>query len=153
MERMTKRQGELLHRLRYELVPLEADMLGAVYGYAYPRAACDRLVARGLVEKVRPGVYRAVVVRERRASSGWPESARRRPVGICPRCGERTVKVELIAQARSTKRPKPGLFASRARRVCEPCGQVLFAAMLAAMELGEDAPRPAVAGLGAERGD
>jgi hypothetical protein len=51
------------------------------------------------------------------------------------------VAVELIVQARSTKRPKPGLFASRARRVCEPCGQALFAAMLEAMEVDRSEAR------------
>jgi hypothetical protein len=46
--------------------PAEAQTLGYLLDYAHPRAAFDRLVARGLAEKVAPGVYRAVVVRERR---------------------------------------------------------------------------------------
>lgn len=73
------------------------------------------------------------VVRE-----GWPERTGRRRgnTPVCPRCGQHPVAVELIVQARSTERPRPQTyFGTRSRRVCEPCGQVLYAAMLEALEL------------------
>lgn len=68
--RMTQRQTNLLGMLRWDGDSAvgrmcSADRLGELCGYAYPRAALDRLVARGLAEKVRPGVYRARVIRER----------------------------------------------------------------------------------------
>lgn len=63
--RLTTRQQNLLGLIRWDDSETDADRVGAICGYAFPRAACDRLVARGLVRKVRPGVYRAVVVRER----------------------------------------------------------------------------------------
>lgn len=66
MVRLTSRQRILLRALRWEKGPQDALKLGEMMGYAYPREACDRLVARGLVEKVSPGYYRARVVRERR---------------------------------------------------------------------------------------
>lgn len=65
--RLTRRQANLLLALRWEGKSAgDADALGELLGYAYPREACDRLVARGLAVKVRPGIYRAAVVRERR---------------------------------------------------------------------------------------
>lgn len=66
MTRLTHRQRALLKALRWEKGPHDALRLGELLGYAYPREACDRLVARGLAEKVSPGYYRARVVRERR---------------------------------------------------------------------------------------
>ena len=66
MERLTKRQENLLGMLRWDGGEKDADVLGHLCAYARPRAACDRLVARGLAVKVRSGVYRAVVVRERK---------------------------------------------------------------------------------------
>lgn len=65
MARLTSRQLALLRTLRWGGAQ-EAARLGRVFGYAYPREACERLVARGLAERVSPGVYRAKVVRERR---------------------------------------------------------------------------------------
>lgn len=70
---------------------------------------------------------------------GWPARTGRRRGAIppvCPRCGQNPITVELIVQARSTERPRPQTyFGTRSRRVCEPCGQVLYAAMLEAMEV------------------
>lgn len=67
MGRMTERQKTMLRWLRYDGGPCEADHLGHLLGYLHPRAACDRLVSRGLVRKLRPGVYQARRVTERRA--------------------------------------------------------------------------------------
>ena len=36
---------------------------------------------------------------------------------------------ELIIQARSLRRPKPGAFGTRARRLCESCAKELFEKM------------------------
>lgn len=69
--------------------------------------------------------------------TGWPQrTGRPRGGTICQRCEERPVAVEVIAQARGTARTKPmRYYGTRSRRVCEPCGQELFAAMLGAMEV------------------
>lgn len=71
--------------------------------------------------------------------AGWPaRTGHRRGTSppVCPRCARNPVAVELIVQARSTERPRPQTyFGTRSRRVCEPCGQELYAALLAAMEV------------------
>lgn len=67
VQRMTDRQEKLLGYLRWEAKPVQVDRLGPIFDYHYPRAACDRLVARGLATKVSPGVYRSRALRERRA--------------------------------------------------------------------------------------
>lgn len=82
----------------------------------------------------------AVIAVEDVARAGWPERTGRRGRGmtapVCPRCTERPVSVELIVQARGTARVKPmAYYGTRSRRVCEPCAQELYAAMLAAMEV------------------
>jgi hypothetical protein len=70
MRRLTARQRELLGLLRAaEPHPDGSVPTSSVawwLGYAQPSAACDRLVRRGLAKKVRPGVYKAVVLRERK---------------------------------------------------------------------------------------
>jgi hypothetical protein len=67
MARLTQRQANLLLALRWQGKSAgDADAIGQLLGYAYPRAACDRLVARGLAEKVAPGIYRPRVIRERK---------------------------------------------------------------------------------------
>lgn len=48
---------------------------------------------------------------------------------ICPRCNQEEKMAELIIQARSTKRPKPGAFGTRSRRFCESCARELFEKM------------------------
>ena len=48
---------------------------------------------------------------------------------ICPRCNQNEKMAEVIIQARSTKRPKPGAFATRARRMCESCAREVFGLM------------------------
>lgn len=78
MKRLTRRQHELLTLLRNpdgaghvagQATPWRSGVttkhVGRVMGYASPREALERLVVRGLVVKVRRGVYRAVVLRER----------------------------------------------------------------------------------------
>lgn len=76
MERLTRRQRALLDLLRAPAeisaagtvawrAGVEAARVGQLMGYAHPARACDRLVARGLAMKVRPGIYRARVIRER----------------------------------------------------------------------------------------
>lgn len=65
MSRLTHRQRALLAALRWRGEQMDAEALGRWHGYAYPREALDRLVARGLAVKIAPGVYRAKVVRER----------------------------------------------------------------------------------------
>lgn len=68
MDRMTDRQQRLLGFLRWEGgKPVPVDRLGDILGYSYPRRACDRLVARGLVRKIEPGVYASRPLRERKA--------------------------------------------------------------------------------------
>lgn len=64
---LTKRQRELLAILRWGSEPVHVDLIARQMGYAYPRAACDRLVRRGLAVKVSSGLYRARVLSERRA--------------------------------------------------------------------------------------
>lgn len=51
--------------MRWTTAGADAERIGALLGYAYPRRACDRLVARGLARKVSPGVYVARRVGER----------------------------------------------------------------------------------------
>lgn len=65
--RMTDRQERLLGYLRWEAKPIAVDRLGVIFDYKHPRAAADRLVARGLVVRVSVGVYKARTLRERRA--------------------------------------------------------------------------------------
>jgi hypothetical protein len=83
---------------------------------------------------------RAVVSAEDVERAGWPERTGRHGRGVtapvCPRCGQNPVAVEVIVQARGTARTKPmAYYGTRSRRVCEPCGQELYAAMLVAMEV------------------
>jgi hypothetical protein len=66
VRRLTERQHALLAWIRTYGFPMDVDPLGRIFGYAEPRRACERLVRRGLAKKVRPGVYQAVVLRERK---------------------------------------------------------------------------------------
>ena len=55
---------------------------------------------------------------------------RSKPHGpICPRCNQEEKIAELIIQARTLRRPKPGAFGTRARRLCESCAKELFEKM------------------------
>lgn len=83
------------------------------------------------------------------ARSFGDRKARHDPV--CPRCNLRPKSVELIVQARSTKRPKPGALASRAKRLCEPCALQLFEAIERIIDNPFNRP-PGYAGLDYEPG-
>lgn len=67
VRRLTERQEALVRYLRWEGKPIQVDRLAGPFGYAHPRAACDRLVARGLAVRIEPGIYQARKLRERRA--------------------------------------------------------------------------------------
>jgi hypothetical protein len=51
---------------------------------------------------------------------------------FCPHCGTERKTVELIIQARPISRR--GSLATRAMRVCEPCGLELFETMAAELD-------------------
>lgn len=61
--RLTERQRTLLTILRWTMRGVAIDSFPT--GYRNPRAACDRLVRRGLVRKLGPGIYVARRVGER----------------------------------------------------------------------------------------
>lgn len=68
MRRLSRRQRELLVWLRTG--PQTTATVARLFGYADAGAACQRLVKRGLVRRVRRGTYAAVVLRERSAYDG-----------------------------------------------------------------------------------
>lgn len=66
VRRLTARQRALVELLRFT-GGMQAERVGRMMGYAYPRAACERLVRRGLVVRRKGGVYEARKLSERRA--------------------------------------------------------------------------------------
>lgn len=65
VKRLTERQRALVDLLRFS-GGMDVDRVGRMMGYAYPRAACERLVKRGLVVR-RGKTYEARKLSERKA--------------------------------------------------------------------------------------
>jgi len=93
------------------------------------QAASAQQEPLGLPVERRPGHGAQVSFAERPSRSG----------PICPRCNVREKSVELIFQARTLRRPKPGSLATRGKRLCEQCALEVFEAAEALMDGRESA--------------